>query len=289
MKIHTALRAFLIGTFLATAPAVLAAGDIRPVPFNDPAGSAARKIVNVVFADYIGARAGIQIAVSVVDLDKDGVGEIVARFVHSGSCKPGMKECRTVILKHDDSKNWQIVLDRYTKEIAVVGTGMRGALAGIKTDGVMWNWKYPSYRPDISTIGKSISFSPLPSSIVEQIAPAFGQGAAKLVAAHDAISFEYAQPDVVQGKKAILVRMTGLSACGDAIGCPMRLLVQNDKNWSPVLSVSSENDVVILDVERDGHHDIGVSTKKGVVILGWNGKSYGIADKLEQTVAGDKK
>lgn len=283
------LKPVLFGVALIAAQNAWAAADVRPVPFNDPAGSAARKIVNVVFADYIGARAGIQIAVSVIDLDNDGVGEIIARFVHSGSCKPGMKACRTVILKHDDSKNWQIVLDRYTKDISVVGSGMRGALAGIKTDDVTWTWQYPSYTPDIASIGKPVTFNPLPSSIVNQVSAAFGQGAKKLVEAQGNVSFEYAQPDIVQGKKAILVRMTGLNACGEAVGCPLRMLVQNEKSWTPVLSISSENQIVMLDVERDGYHDVGVSTKKGVEILGWNGKSYGVADKLEQTVTGDKR
>ncbi len=274
---------------LAGASAIAAQSEtITPVPFNDPAGSAARKIVNVVFADYIAARPGIQIAVSVADLDNDKVGEIFVRFVHSGSCKPGMKECRTVILKHDDAKNWQIVLDRFAQSIAIVGKGMRGSLAAIKTDDTLWQWKYPSYTPDIASIGKAISFNPLPVSITEQVAPAFGQGAKKLVEAHANIGFEYSQADVIPGKKAILVRMTGLNACGDAIGCPLRLLVQNEKTWTPIMSASSENDIVMLDVERDGHHDLGLSTKKGVVVMGWNGKNYGVADKLEQTVTGDK-
>jgi hypothetical protein len=261
-----------------------------PVPFNEPPGSQARKIVNVVLADYIAARTGVQIGVSVVDVDLDGTGEIVARFVHSGSCRAGMEECRTVVLRHDPDKNWQIILDKTTKKIEVLlDQAKNNRPAPIKTDNVTWNWSYPSYKPTLESAGKPVSFKALPDSLVAQIAPAFGPGAAKLAADHGDLSFEYAEPPVSGSVKSILVRMNGLNACGALAGCPMRLLVQNGKGWTPVLQVSAEPDVAISDVNRGGYRDLVLSTKAGLVVMGWNGTAYAVAERLEQSIAEKKR
>lgn len=261
-----------------------------PVPFNEPPGSQARKIVNVVLADYINARTGIQIGVSVVDVDQDGTGEIVARFVHSGSCRAGMDECRTVVLRHDPDKNWQIILDKTTKKIEVlVEQAKKNRPAPIKTDNVTWNWSYPSYKPVLETAGKPVDFKPLPDSLVAQIAPAFGPGAAKLVADHGTLNFEYAEPAISGSLKSILVRMNGLNACGALAGCPMRLLVQNGKSWTPILQVSAEPGVALSDVDRGGYRDLVLSTKSGLVVMGWNGSAYAVAERLEQSIAEKKR
>lgn len=261
-----------------------------PVLFNEPAGSQARKIVSVVLNDYIQARTGVQIAVSVVDLDGDGTGEILAKFVHSGSCKTGMEVCRTVVLRYDADKNWQIILDRNTKNVDVLMDGTRrNRLAPIKTDNVTWQWSFPSYKPVLETVGQPVNFKPLPASLIPQIAPAFGAGAAKLVANHGELSFEYAEPPIAKGQKSILVRMNGLNACGALSGCPMRLLVQNGKSWTPVLQASAEPGVALSDVDRDGYRDLVLSSKSGLVVMGWNGASYTVADRLEQSIVEKKR
>lgn len=261
-----------------------------PVPFNEPPGSQARKIVNVVLADYINARTGIQIGVSVVDVDQDGTGEIIARFVHSGSCRAGMEECRTVVLRYDPDKNWQIILDKTTKSIDVLTSqGKKDRPAPIKTDNVTWEWSYPSYKPVLETAGKPVNFKPLPDSLVAQIAPAFGQGATKLVADHGDVSFEYSEPAISKSVKSILVRMNGLNACGALAGCPMRLLVQNGKSWTPVLQVSAEPGVALSDVDRGGYRDLVLSSKSGLVVMGWNGSAYAVAERLEQSIAEKKR
>jgi hypothetical protein len=261
-----------------------------PVPFNEPANSSARKIVNVVLDDYIRSRTGVQIAVSVVDVDGDGTGEIVARFVHSGSCKAGMEECRTVVLRYDQDKNWQIILDKTSKQIEVLsGQGMKNRPAPIKTDNITWQWSYPSYKPVLESAGKPIVFKPLPESLIPQIAPAFGAGAAKLAAGHGELTFEYSEPQVAKGQKAILVRMNGLNACGALAGCPMRLLVQNGKSWTPVLQASAETGVALSDVDREGYRDLVLSSKGGIVIMGWNGSAYAVAERLEQSIAEKKR
>jgi hypothetical protein len=277
-----AMMAFLSASAAQAAPVA--------VPFNEPPASQARKIVNVVLSDYITSLTGVQIGVSVMDLDKDGTGEIIARFVHSGACKPGMEECRTVFLRYDADKNWQIILDKTAKQVDVdLDQGAANRPAPVTTDGVTWVWSYPSYKPDFTSVGDPVGFEPLPSDLVNQIAPAFGAGAAKLAKEGGTVSFEYAQPPVADSQKTILVRMNGLNACGALTGCPMRLLVQNEKSWTPVLQASTESDVALSKVKRGGFRDIVVSTQSGVVVMGWNGTGYAIAERMEQSIAEKKR
>ena len=201
-----------------------------------------------------------------------------------------MEECRTVILRHDPDKNWQIILDKNTRNIEVLLDQANAKRpAPVKTDNVTWQWSYPSYKPVLETVGKPVKFKPLPNSLIPQIAPAFGAGAAKLAQEHGEINFEYAEPPISAAQKSILVRMNGLNACGAIAGCPMRLLVQNEKRWTPVLQASAEPEVALSDVDRGGYRDLVLSTKTGVVVMGWNGAAYSVAERLEQSIAEKKR
>jgi hypothetical protein len=260
-----------------------AADAAAPLSFDSSPNSDARRIVNVLFSSYIQDRTGIQIQTATTDLDGDRVGEIIVRFVHTASCLPGMKACRTAVVRYDQIKGWQVVLDRVAEKISIL-PGSSRTPAPIKTDTVTWNWSFPAYRPDFSTLGKEISLSAMPDSVVQQVAPAFGPGAAKLAAAHQDVSFNYAEPVLGEGKKAILVRMSGTGVCGALNGCPLRMLVKNGASWSPVLQASVDSKVALGAASRDGYRDIVVATKNGAVVLGWNGKSYAVVDRLEASI-----
>jgi hypothetical protein len=265
--------------------AALAAPSLQ---FDSSPNSDARRIVNVLFADYIQARTGIQVQTATTDLDGDRVGEIIVRFIHTASCLPGMKSCRTAVVRYDQIKGWQVVLDRNVEKISIL-PGSARTPAPIKTDAVTWSWSFPAYRPDFSTLGKEVSLSSLPDPVVQQVAPAFGAGAAKLAAAHQGIGFDYAEPVLGDGKKALLVRMNGTGACGAANGCPLRLLVKNGASWSPVLQASVDGKVAIGPASRDGYRDIVIGTKDGAVVMGWNGQSYAVADRIEASIVEKRK
>jgi hypothetical protein len=260
-----------------------AAHAAAPLSFDSSPNSEARRIVNVLFSSYIQDRTGIQIQTATTDLDGDRVGEIIVRFVHSASCLPGMKSCRTAVVRYDQIKGWQVVLDRVAEKISIL-PGVSRIPAPIKTDAVTWNWSFPSYRPDFSTLGKEVTLSAMPDSVIQQVAPAFGAGAAKLAAAHQGVNFSFAEPVIGEDKKAILVQMSGTGICGALNGCPLRMLVKNGTSWSPVLQASVDSKVAVGPASRDGYRDIIVSTKTGAVVMGWNGKNYAVADRLEASI-----
>lgn len=281
-------RAFLSAFLCTGLVAVSSAASAATLLFDSSPNSEARRIINVLFSDYIQARTGIQVQTALTDLDGDKTGEVIARFVHTASCLPGMKVCRTAVVRHDQIKGWQVVLDRNVEKISIL-PGQSRTPAPIKTDNVTWKWAFPAYRPDFSGLGKEITLSPLPDSVVQQVAPAFGQGAAKLAAAHMSIGFDYAEPAIAEGKKALLVKMKGDSACGTANGCPLRLLVKNGTSWSTVMQATTVDNVALGSVSRDGYRDLVVRTNDGAVVLGWNGKSYAVADRFEASIVEKRK
>lgn len=265
--------------------AVLSAASAHAVALDPSPDAKARPVVNAVFREYISRLVGVQIETAIVDIEGDGVGEIVARFVHTGSCRSGMNQCRTVVIRYDSGK-WGIVLDRPADKIDIPKPTGRWNFVDVSVDGAKWTWNEKAYGPAMSGLGQKVEFAPIPAATVAPVAVAFGAGATKLAAdASSGISFEFARPKLSEKGDHLLVRMKGGGACGDVAGCPVRLLEKEGDTWRPILSGSTKGDVMISRVVRDGRSDVVLGTTAGYVVMGWSGKSYGIADVVEATAA----
>lgn len=272
-----------LGIALLSGPAVSAATPLDPSP--DAKG---RSVVNAVFRDYLSQLVGVQVQTAVVDVEGDGVAEIVARFVHTSSCRVGMTQCRTVVIRYDSQK-WGVILDRPSDVIDIPKPTGRWNFGEIAVDGAKWNWNGKAYAPVLAGVGSKVDFARVPAATVGPIAVAFGAGAVKLAASPDnGIAFEFARPRVSEKGDHIIVRMTGKVACGDVVGCPVRLLEKDGDSWRTIMEGSSFGDVAVSRVARDGRADLVLGTKKGYVVMGWTGKSYGIADTVEATASPGK-
>lgn len=260
---------FLSGTAAVAGPMTL---DASPT-------AQARPVINIVFGDYLAQRVAAQVQTGVVDLDKDGVGDIVARFVHSASCQADMKTCRTVVLRHDGT-SWKIVFDHPTATIEVMPGGT-GVPAPIKADKVTWNWNYPVYAPTVDGIGDGIDLSSVPANTVASLAPAFGQGAVKLLASNPSYRLSFARPNLSAKAEFIAVNLAGGAACGEKIGCPVRILMKEAAGWRPILSTSSKSTMFVGNKERAGYRDFIVDTPTGFTVYGWNGEKYALADRVD--------
>lgn len=258
------------------------AQDATPVRLDPSPDARGRNVVNAVIQDYIAQRIGIQVETGLVDIEGNGTAEIVARFVHSESCREKASRCRTVILRYGPDKTWKIVFDRPADTIALGKNRGAWTFSDLYVDGVRWTWKNVAYAPSRG-VGEKVTFSPVPRDTAVAIAAAFGQGATKLASAPDpVISFEFARPKVGPGEH-LLVRMKGEVACGDPVGCPVRLLEKDGSTWRPILEGATVGDVEVSKVSREGRNDIVLGTKHGYVVMGWSGKSYGVAEVVEPT------
>lgn len=269
MKTVIALASFLAATVSATA---------TPVALSDSPYAQARSVINVVFANYIAGLTGVQIQSAVVDLDGDGNGEIIARFVHSSACRDGVKICRTVILRHM-SGDWKIILDRYADSIDV-SNGYRDVPAPIKVDTTAWNWDGKRYVPEVKTLGEAISLKPVSEKTRDSISQAFGQPA-KLSAAGFKVSYSFTQDGLSKNNDLMLIKMDGDVVCGKLSGCPIRVLKKEGDAWRPVLSSSTTGKVLISKMSRQGYRDILLETKDGALQMGWTGSGYAVADRIE--------
>jgi hypothetical protein len=278
----------MIKIFAAAASLVLSATAVQasPLAFNDSPQAQARTVINVVFGDYLAQRVAAKVETAVVDLDNDGVGEIVARFVHSGSCSTDMKVCRTVVVRHD-KKNWRIVLDHPAATVEKL-EGVNGVPAPVKVDRVTWKWKFPTYSPTPEGMGEPISMESVPQNAVASLSPAFGAGAAKLVAADPRYGLTFARPNISDKDEFLAVTLQGGSACGEKTGCPVRILRKDKDGWRPVLAASVANAMLLGNAQRDGYRDLVVDTKQGFAVYGWNGSKYILADRVEVPEGGQK-
>ncbi|MBY3433163.1 hypothetical protein HFN89_03070 [Rhizobium laguerreae] len=268
--------ALALAAFFATASQASA----TPVVLSDSPYAQARSVVNVVFGNYMRGLTGVRIQSGVVDLDGDGKGEVVARFVHSSSCRDGSKACRTVVLRHMGG-DWKIVLDRFADALDV-SQGYRDVPAPIKVDATDWTWDGSRYRPDVTTLGTSLSFKPVTDKARESVAQAFGQ-ASKLAAAGIPVTYSYTQEGLSKGNDLMLVKMEGSVVCGKLNGCPVRILKKEGETWRPVLASATTGKVLTSKMSRQGYHDILLETKDGALQMGWTGSAYAVADRIEGT------
>lgn len=277
MRTSFALAAVLLSSIAATA---------APLNLDPDPKAQAKSVVNVVFGEYLAQRIAAKVETGVVDLDKDGVGEIVTRFVHTGSCSADMKICRTAVIRHD-GRTWRVVFDHPVAQIEVLD-GPNGVPAPIKADKISWNWKFPTYAPSADGVGDRVALEAVPAATVPSLAPAFGAGAAKLAAADPRHSFSFARPKLSESDEFLAVTMRGGSACGKDTGCPVRILRKEKDGWRPVLSTTATSAIFVGNAQRGGYRDLVVDTKAGFAVYGWSGKGYALADRVEAPAGGKK-
>jgi hypothetical protein len=275
--LRTLALAAVAATSLASAPA-------SAIEFDSSPSTPSRAVINAVFRDYIGNLVGARIETAVVDINADGVGEIVARFVHSSACRNASSKCRTVMIRHTANK-WGIVLDTYSEKVDVPKTE-KFVFTNVDVDGTKWKWNGAAYGPLMDGLGDKLAFTPVPKEMVQPLSTAFGEGAVKAIAAGNlGINLEFSKPGLDAGGEYLLVRMKGQIACGDAAGCPVRLLQKSNGTWQTILEAGSAGDVAVSKIVRDGHKDIMFGTPKGFVTMGWSGKYYAVAEAVEAVAA----
>lgn len=266
---------------LSTSLLALGAANAAPVELTEKIGSRERELVNIMFSSYLNDRIGANVQTAVVDLDGDGTGEIIARFLHSNSCDKDMIKCRTTISRFKDG-NWHVVFDRHSATVDNVEKGSRRP-GVIKVDGMEWKWApaFNAYQPTKDSRWTDVSWQRVPNEQAVTYASFFGQGAAKLAGSTGDAIIEYSTTPVSKHKDVILLKMSGPSICGNENGCPIRLISQKDGKWSSVLSSTTRGDASLTTFERDGRHDVIMETSAGFVAYGWNGSSYIMADRIE--------
>lgn len=265
---------------IATSLMALSA-NAAPVELREQMNTRERELVNVMFSSYLADRVGTSIQTSVVDIDGDGVGEIIARFVHTNSCDAGLRKCRTTISRFTNGK-WNVVFDRYAGKIDDVQVGKR--LPGdIVVDDMKWQWDVysKSFAPTKDEKWTPITWQEVPDAQRASYASFFGEGAGKLVSSNKNVKIEYSKTPISKKQDVVILKLSGQSVCGTKTGCPIRLIMNKDKKWASILSSSTTDDVSRIITERDGHNDIVMQSSNGFVSYGWNGATYTVADRIE--------
>lgn len=255
--------------------------NAAPVELREQVNSRERELVNVMFSSYLADRVGAAVQTAVVDLDGDGVGEIITRFVHTNSCDADMQRCRTTI-SHFTKGRWNVVFDRYVAKIDDVQVGKR--LPGnIVVDGMKWEWNPFSgaFGPTQDERWTSIDWQAVPASQSASYASFFGEGAGKLISADRGVKIEYSTTPISKKKDLVLLRLSGKAVCGAKTGCPVRVVKQTDGKWDAILSSSTMKGASRVITERDGYNDIILETSQGFAAYGWNGSVYTVADRIE--------
>ena len=256
-----------------------------PVEFQSVEGLPEKSIIESVFSQYLATRPGIEVQSALIDFNHDGIGEIVARFIHPQSCFSDQLSCRTTILQHETSserQNWLVKFDSYANVLEILDQKDRG-LVHIDVDGLEWKFDQSEFQLVADSNSSVLVMESVPPESVEFIVHAFGFGATALTKADQTvISYSYAFVPTLDDSQLLVLSASGAFACGKLLGCPLRLIRKVANKWDVVLNASYRDTINIRSYHRDGMPDVSFDTPNGLTVFGWSGAQYNLVSQLEQ-------
>lgn len=261
-------------------PILLAAQAVaapQPVPLKDDRTARERPTAEVLMSREIGAVPGAHVETAMVDVDGDGVGEVVVRIVHGSTCDGSRQFCRTAVFRHD-GRTWRRVLDVPAKSLALGDADARGQRPLIIDGDEVRTLKSGTFRVDAAASGATkVRFAPSVGAKAREIAASFGPGAVRLLdgKADLKVSAGVAELDAKSGAQAVY-RLEGSVACG-LVGCPVRTVVRKGGRDVVVLEGFAKGDVWVMGSGRDGVRAMVLDSAVGPVAYAFDGRRY-VAD-----------
>ena len=253
-----------------------------PFEFESVENSPAKPIIAAMFSEYISERPGVKIYSAVVDLDYDGIGEIVVRFEHTESCFSDNISCRTVFLKYApdvEHPRWQVKFDSFVNELDIFGDENSSSIH-INTDNLVWKFDQARFWLESDRGSSELIMDPVPADSTEFIIGAFGAGAINFTNSENRdVKFSYAFVPTLEQSELLVLSANGAGICGSYIGCPLRIIRKVNDKWDVVLKAAAENSIKVRSFHRQGIPDFSLATPNGIAIFGWTGTQFDLINK----------
>ncbi len=260
---------------LLTAQAAAAASV--PVALKDDRTARERPTAEVLMSREIGAVPGAHVETAMIDVDGNGVGEVVVRIVHGNTCDGTRQFCRTAIFRHD-GREWRRVLDVPAKSLAIGDADARGMRPIVIDGDEVRTLQSGTFRVDAQASGaKKVRFAASSGQRAREIAAVFGPGAVRLLdgKADVRVSSGTVELDAKSGPQPVY-RLEGAAACG-LVGYPVRALVRKEGREGVILEGFAKGDVWVMDAGRDGVRAMILESAVGPVAYAFDGRRY-VAD-----------
>lgn len=269
------LRAVLALPFLLAAQSALAMPE--PIALKDDRAARERPTAEVLMSREIGAAAGARVETAMVDMDGNGVAEVVVRITHASTCDRSRLNCRTAVFRHDGHE-WRRVLDVPARTLSLGDVNAKGERPLIVDQDEVRILQSGSYRIDAKASGATrVRFAPATGAKAREIAALWGAGAVRLLDAKADLRVLAGAADL-DGKNGPqpLYRLEGAAACG-LVGCPIRAAVRKEGREGVILEGFATGDVWVMGSGREGVRAVVLESAVGTVAYAFDGRRY-VAD-----------
>lgn len=260
---------------LLAAQAALAAPE--PIALKDDRTARERPTAEVLMSREIGAAVGARVETAMVDVDGNGVAEVVVRITHASTCDRSRLYCRTAVFRHD-GREWRRVLDVPAQSLSLGDANARGERSLVVDDDEVRSLQSGSYRVDAKASGATrVRFAAATGAKAREIAALWGPGAVRLLDAKADLQVLAGTADL-DGRNGAqpVYRLEGGAACG-LVGCPIRGVVRRDGREGVVLEGFATGDVWVMGSGRDGVRAMVLESAGGSVAYAFDGRRY-VAD-----------
>lgn len=261
--------------FLLAAQAALAAPEA--IALKDDRTSRERATAEVLMSREIGAAAGARVETAMVDMDGNGVAEVVVRITHASTCDRSRLHCRTAVFRHD-GREWRRVLDVPARTLSLGDANAKGERPLVVDEDEVRTLQAGSYRIDAKASGATrVRFAPAAGPRAREIAALWGPGAVRLLDAKADLRVLAGAADL-DGRNGAqpVYRLEGAAACGLA-GCPVRGVVRRDGREGVILEGFATGDVWVMGSGREGVRGVVLESATGTVAYAFDGRRY-VAD-----------
>lgn len=266
--------AFSLPLVLATQAALAAPEQIA---LKDDRTARERPTAEVLMSREIGSAPGARVETAMVDMDGNGVAEVVVRITHASTCDRSRLHCRTAVFRHD-GREWRRVLDAPTRTLSLGEANERGERPLLLDDDEVRTLQSGSYRVDPKASGATrIRFAATSPAKAREIAALWGPGAVRLLEAKADLRVMAGTADL-DGRNGgqPFYRLEGAAACGLA-GCPIRGVVRRDGREGVILEGFATGDVWVMGSGREGVRGMVLESATGTVAYAFDGRRF-VAD-----------
>lgn len=267
----------MYGKILASAAlavtSMMSVTHAQEIELSRSGDSDGRTLVDRLYSDEISRNVGVNLATAVIDLQGDGVGEVLARFESRNTCQ--RDKCETVIAYYDEERGgWREVFRDRVENLSLGEVGTDGFRSLHDGGDTAWSWNGSRYESDLSLTVELLKFDEIQSG------PAFEavrrDAESYFVASEESdrpLSVAAARADVNgDGSDETFVMLQGGAACGALLGCPV--LAYSSFDEGPFFRGSS-NESVFLTHDRKGDlRGIGLTNSRGRDVRYWNGNDW---------------
>jgi hypothetical protein len=228
------------------------------------------------YSNFLQSHKDIKIKAGLVDLNGDGVAEIVARFVSPETCTN--LECHTVVLMYRNN-GWQVLFDHMTNRLDTgpVSSGPSAQnMASLIVNGKeKWEWTGgPLYEPDMATLGELITPTDTTPTDISSVMANYLSVPVNTHMNSETLPAGGTAGDIIIGTADFNASNNVYPLLCGQVGCQHVILAKYGTGYRLIGTPIFSGATVLLNTKTKGVRDLALGDSMGYSIWRWDGSVY---------------